>query len=46
MNVERMRVDVAALNLANADTVQRVGEPGFQPLRVFARADGHRWHLC
>lgn len=36
MNVERMRVDVAALNLANANTVQGVGGSSYQPLRVLA----------
>ncbi|QGW82245.1 flagellar basal body rod protein FlgC [Variovorax paradoxus] len=38
MNVERMRVDVAALNLANANTVQSVGGSSYQPLRVLAEA--------
>lgn len=38
MNVERMRVDVAALNLANANTVQGVGGASYQPLRVVAEA--------
>lgn len=38
MNVERMRVDVAALNLANANTVQGVGGSSYQPLRVLAEA--------
>ena len=37
MNVERTRVDVAAMNLANAHTVQAPGSPGFQPMRVVAR---------
>jgi len=38
MSVERMRVDVAALNLANASTVQGAGGTSYQPLRVVAEA--------
>jgi flagellar basal-body rod protein FlgC len=38
MAVERTRVDVAALNLANAHTVRGPGEAGYQPLRVVAQA--------
>jgi flagellar basal-body rod protein FlgC len=38
MNIERARVDVAALNLANANTVQGVGGVTYQPLRVVADA--------
>lgn len=38
MNIERARVDVAALNLANANTVQGVGGTSYQPLRVLAEA--------
>jgi flagellar basal-body rod protein FlgC len=38
MNIERTRVDVAALNLANANTVQGVGGASYQPLRVVAQA--------
>ena len=34
MSVQRMRVEVAALNLANAQAVQAPGAPGYQPLRV------------
>lgn len=34
MAVQRTRVEVAALNLANADSVQAPGAPGYQPLRV------------
>jgi len=34
MNIERARVDVAALNLANANTVQGVGGVTYKPLRV------------
>ena len=37
MTVERSRVDVAALNLANANTVQSVGGPIYQPMHVVAR---------
>jgi flagellar basal-body rod protein FlgC len=40
MEVERARVEVASLNLANAHTVQARGLPGFQPLRVVASASG------
>lgn len=38
MNIERTRVDVAALNLANANTVQAPGAAGYQPLRVIVDA--------
>jgi len=38
MNIERARVDVAALNLANANTVQGVAGASYQPLRVLAVA--------
>lgn len=38
MSVERTRVEVAAMNLANANTVQAPGAPGYRPLRVVARA--------
>jgi flagellar basal-body rod protein FlgC len=37
MAVERTRVDVAALNLANANTVQTAGGTSYQPARVVAR---------
>jgi flagellar basal-body rod protein FlgC len=40
MSVERMRVDVAALNLANANTVQTADGASYQPLRVVARVLG------
>ena len=36
MQVERTRVETAALNLANANTVQAPGKPAYQPLRVVA----------
>lgn len=36
MTVERTRVDVAALNLANANTMQGAGGVRYQPLRVVA----------
>lgn len=36
MSVERTRVEVAALNLANANTTAAPGQPGYQPLRVVA----------
>ncbi|WP_419688247.1 flagellar basal body rod protein FlgC [Burkholderia theae] len=36
MTVERTRVDVAALNLANANTMQGGGGVRYQPLRVVA----------
>lgn len=38
MAVEHARVDVAALNLANANTIQTSGGVDFQPLRVIARS--------
>jgi flagellar basal-body rod protein FlgC len=38
MNLERTRVDVAALNLANANTTQSVEGAHYRPLRVVARA--------
>lgn len=38
MGLERTRVEVAALNLANANTVHAPGAGGYQPLRVVARA--------
>lgn len=37
MSVQRTRVEVAALNLANANTVQGAGGSVYQPLRVVAR---------
>lgn len=37
MSVERTRVEVAALNLANANTTQAAGEPGYRPMRAVAR---------
>jgi flagellar basal-body rod protein FlgC len=37
MSVERTRVEVAALNLANANTVQGPDGVPYQPLRVVAR---------
>jgi flagellar basal-body rod protein FlgC len=38
MNVERTRVEVASLNLANANTVHQPGANGYQPMRVVAHA--------
>ena len=38
MSVERTRVDVAALNLANANTVQGVDGVSYQPVRVTAHS--------
>lgn len=38
MDVERMRVEVAALNLANAHTVAARESDAYKPLRVVARA--------
>ena len=38
MNLERTRVDVAALNLANANTVAGTGGVSYRPLRVVAQA--------
>lgn len=37
MTVERTRVDVAAINLANANTVQGADGNAFRPLRAVAR---------
>lgn len=48
MAVERTRVDVSALNLANANTVLGADGSNYQPLRVVAQAapprarPGHR----
>jgi len=36
MNVERLRVEIAAMNLANANTVAGVDGKLYQPLRVIA----------
>ncbi|MDB5911863.1 MAG: flgC [Ramlibacter sp.] len=38
MGVERSRVEVAAMNLANANTVSPPGAAPYQPLRVLARS--------
>lgn len=38
MSIERLRVDVAALNIANANTVQTVDGMNYQPLQVVARS--------
>jgi len=38
MDVERARVEAAAMNLANANTVLRPGQPGYTPMRVVAQA--------
>jgi flagellar basal-body rod protein FlgC len=38
MALERTRVEVAALNLANAHTTQAAGQPAYHPLRVVAQA--------
>jgi flagellar basal-body rod protein FlgC len=38
MSVERMRVDAAAMNLANADTIQGADGAGYRPVHVVARA--------
>lgn len=38
MDVERMRVEVAAMNLANAHTVAEPGSPAYVPRRVIAHA--------
>lgn len=39
MEVERLRVDVVALNLANAHTVLGVDGQSYQPMRVVARGE-------
>lgn len=38
MNVERLRVDVSALNLANANAAMTANGVNYQPLRVVAAA--------
>lgn len=38
MALERTRVEVTALNLANANTVQAPGAPRYQPMRVVGRS--------
>ncbi len=38
MAVERTRVEVAAMNLAHANTVQESGGPAYRPLRVVPQA--------
>jgi flagellar basal-body rod protein FlgC len=38
MDLERKRVDMATLNLANANTVQSADGTGFRPMRVIARS--------
>lgn len=38
MALERTRVEVAALNLANAHTTQAAGQAAYNPLRVVAQA--------
>jgi flagellar basal-body rod protein FlgC len=38
MELERTRVEVTALNLANANTVQGAGGSAYQPMRVVARS--------
>ena len=42
MNLERARVEVAALNLANASTTSAAGESPYLPMRVIARAGADR----
>ncbi len=37
MAIERTRVDIAALNLANANTIQTADGVSYRPLRVLAR---------
>ncbi len=44
MTVERTRLEIASLNLANAHTVQ-AGGPAYQPLRAVARAAGFAGQL-
>lgn len=39
MNLERQRVEVASLNLANANTVVGPNGVGYKPLRVVARSN-------
>jgi flagellar basal-body rod protein FlgC len=40
MTAERMRVDVAALNLANANTLAPADGSGYQPMRVWIHTVG------
>jgi flagellar basal-body rod protein FlgC len=40
MSVDRTRVETAAANLAQANTVQDLRGAGYQPLRVIARSSG------
>lgn len=40
MTVERARVEAAAMNLANANTVAAPSEAGYQPMHVVATAAG------
>ena len=40
LELERLRVEVASLNLANANTVADADGAVFQPLRVVARSSG------
>lgn len=40
MSLERMRVEVATLNLANANSVLGAGGTGYQPMRVVSYARG------
>ena len=42
MALERTRVEVAALNLANANTTAVAGQPAYTPLRVVAQPGGPR----
>ena len=45
MNVEKMRVDVVANNIANQHTVQNTDGSGFQPMQVIARAKPFETYL-
>lgn len=42
MDIERLRVDVATMNLANANVALEASGAGYQPMRVVARAGTQR----
>ncbi len=43
MNVERTRVEVAAMNLANANTVKSAEGVSYRPMKVTARSVAHKF---
>lgn len=44
MNIEKLRLDTAALNLANIDTSAAPGAAAFKPLRVVSQAVAPSFH--